>query len=62
MAHYGQVCEKTTVANCSSVSYGKAGNSATLLDFLKSNRIAAALRLSPDEINDQIREEREAWE
>jgi hypothetical protein len=44
------------------VADAKIGNSTALLDFLKNNRIAAASRLSPDEIDDQIREEREAWE
>lgn len=41
---------------------GIAGNSSVLLDFLKENRITAASRLSPEEIDNQIREEREAWE
>jgi PHD/YefM family antitoxin component YafN of YafNO toxin-antitoxin module len=39
-----------------------AGNSYVLLAFLKENRMAAASRLSPEEIDRQIREEREAWE
>lgn len=39
-----------------------AANSAALLDFLNNNRSAAALRLSPEEIDNQIREEREACE
>jgi len=43
-------------------SNGKTGNSAVLLHFLNNNRITAASRLSPEEIDDQIREEREAWE
>ncbi len=39
-----------------------AGNSSALLNFLNNNRIAAAARLSPEEIDCQIREEREAWD
>jgi PHD/YefM family antitoxin component YafN of YafNO toxin-antitoxin module len=53
-------CETATAATCPTDA--KAGNSAVLLDFLKNNRIEVASRLSPDEIDDQIREEREAWE
>ena len=55
-------CEAATAAIRATVTDGKAGNSAALLDFLNNNRIAAASRLSPDEIDAQIREEREAWE
>jgi hypothetical protein len=44
------------------VSNVTAGNSSALLNFLKNNRIAAASRLSPEEIDSQIREEREAWD
>jgi PHD/YefM family antitoxin component YafN of YafNO toxin-antitoxin module len=43
-------------------SNSTAGNSSVLLAFLKENRMAAASRLSPMEIECQIREEREAWE
>lgn len=43
-------------------SNGTAGNSSVVLDFLKENRITAASRLSTEEIDNQIREEREAWE
>ena len=49
-------------ATCATVTDGKPGNSSALLDFLKNNRIAAASRLSPEEINRQILEEREAWD
>lgn len=41
---------------------GTVGNSATLLDFLKNNRLEPASRLSSEEIDLQIYEEREAWE
>ena len=41
---------------------GMAGNSAALLDFLKNNRLEPAARLSSEEIDLQICEEREAWE
>lgn len=54
--------EIASAAPSPSASNGKAGNSSVLLDFLNNNRIAAASRLSPKEIDDQIREEREAWE
>ncbi|MDD2364777.1 MAG: hypothetical protein PHN84_01295 [Desulfuromonadaceae bacterium] len=51
-----------TAATSSTTSNGTDGNSSLLLDFLKKNRITAASRLSPEEIDNQIREEREAWE
>jgi len=49
-------------ATPATASNGTAGNSSALLAFLNNNRIAAASRLSPEEIDRQIREEREAWE
>lgn len=52
----------TASATSHAASNGKAGNSSDLLDFLKKNRIAPVSRLSPDVIDNQIREEREAWE
>jgi hypothetical protein len=55
-------CETATAAICATVTDGKAGNSSTLLDFLNNNRIAAVTRLSPEEIDRQILEERVAWE
>ena len=55
-------CEAAIIATRTTATDGKAGNSAALLDFLKNNRIAAASRLSPEEINRQILEEREAWD
>lgn len=51
-----------TAATSTTSSNGTAGNSSVLLDFLKRNRISAASKLSPEEIDCQIREEREAWE
>jgi PHD/YefM family antitoxin component YafN of YafNO toxin-antitoxin module len=54
--------ESATATISATVTDGKAGNSSALLDFLKSNRIAVASRLSADEIDRQICEEREAWE
>ncbi len=41
---------------------GTVGNSAALLDFLKNNRLEPASRLSSEEIDLQVCEEREAWE
>lgn len=55
-------CETAHAAICASVTDGTSGNSSALLDFLNSNRITAAMRLSPEEIDCQILEEREAWE
>ena len=54
-------CATKIDATSTTVPDGKPGNSTALLDFLKNNRIAAASRLSPEEINRQILEEREAW-
>jgi PHD/YefM family antitoxin component YafN of YafNO toxin-antitoxin module len=53
---------ETAAAASIAASNGAAGNSSVLLDFLRKNRITAASRLSPEEIDCQIREEREAWE
>ena len=55
-------CKMAIAASCVTVSDGKSGNSSALLDFLKNNRIAAASRLSSEEIDRQILEEREAWD
>jgi len=49
-------------ATSTTTSNSTAGNSSVLLAFLKENRMAAASRLSPVEIDCQILEEREAWE
>jgi len=38
------------------------GSSGALLEFLRMNRLPAAARLSPEDIDRQIIEEREAWE
>lgn len=37
-------------------------NSSALLDFLNANRSAASVRLSQEQIDLQVREEREAWD
>ena len=54
--------ETASVDTCLTVTDGKAGNSSALLDFLNNNRIDTASRLSPEEIDRQILDEREAWE
>ena len=56
--------EKTgeTSSAATSPSTGTAGNSSALLEFLNNNRSAATSRLSPEEIDRQICEEREAWD
>lgn len=41
---------------------GKSENSSMVLNFLNTNRIAAKSRLSPEEIDQQILEEREMWD
>ena len=48
---------ETPVIPCNGVA-----NSTVLLDFLKSNRSATEARLSQEQIDLQIREEREAWD
>jgi PHD/YefM family antitoxin component YafN of YafNO toxin-antitoxin module len=57
-----KMCETSTAVTGAAITDVKPGNSAALLDFLKNNRIAEASRLSPDEIDRQILEERQAWE
>jgi|AGTN01.2.fsa_nt_gi Phd_YefM. len=54
--------ETASAATSHAASNDTTGSSSTLLDFLKNNRIAATARLSPDVIDSQIREEREAWD
>ncbi len=54
-----RVCEM--VKNGHGLS-GGVGNSGALLEFLRTNRLSAAARMSPKEIEQQILEEREAWE
>lgn len=54
--------EIASAAASATTSDDRTGNSSALLNFLHNNRIAAASRLSPEEIDSQIREEREAWE
>ena len=47
---------------CFTVTDGKTENSSKLFDFLNTNRIATASRLSSSEIDQQILEEREMWD
>ena len=58
--------QKTYVTVPQSVCFGdidsKTENSSMLLDFLNSNHIASASRLSPEVIDQQIREELEMWD
>lgn len=54
--------EAATAAIFATATDGKTANSTVLLDFLNNNRITAASRLTPDDIDRQIQEEREAWE
>jgi PHD/YefM family antitoxin component YafN of YafNO toxin-antitoxin module len=54
--------EVASAAASIAISNGKIGNSSVLLDFLNNNRIAATSKLSAEEIDCQICEEREAWE
>jgi len=55
-----KICEKATAVTRAAITDDQPGNCAALLDFLKSNRIAETSRLSPEEIDQQILEEREA--
>jgi PHD/YefM family antitoxin component YafN of YafNO toxin-antitoxin module len=57
-----KACEISTAVIRASDTENRIGNSSVLLDFLNNNRIRAAVRLSPEEIDRQILEEREAWE
>lgn len=41
---------------------GEVGNSGALLEFLRNSRLSANARLSPEDIDRQILEEREAWD
>jgi len=41
---------------------GEGANSGALLEFLRNNRLPATIRLSAEEIDNQILDEREAWE
>lgn len=59
-----KMCEMSPAAftPVSTVAGADSGNSFALLEFLSNNRVAASSRLSPEEIDRQILEEREAWE
>jgi PHD/YefM family antitoxin component YafN of YafNO toxin-antitoxin module len=54
--------EKAVETAQAAVTDGRVENSSAVLDFLNNNRIASASRLSAEEINHQILEEREAWD
>lgn len=54
--------DKACEAAMTSTAQGSSGNSADLLNFLRESRLAAPLRLSSEEIDQQVRAEREAWE
>lgn len=45
-----------------SVSSPDVCNSSALLDFLNASRAVSSARLSQEEIDRQVREEREAWD
>ena len=57
-----KLCKSATGVADDAITGNKPGNSTVLLDFLQNNRIAKASRLSPQEIDRQILEEREGWE
>lgn len=54
------VLERTELESGNAAS--NEGNSDALLDFLRKNHLPAAMRMSPEEIDRQISEEREAWD
>jgi len=51
-----------SVAPAPAFSSGNTGNSSLVLEFLTNNRSSAASQLTPEKIDGQIRDEREAWE
>jgi len=55
-------CETVTATIRTTTADDKAGDSSALLSFLQNNRIVTAARLTPEDIDRQIRDEREAWE
>ena len=55
----GAVSAKTATPFRSAVT---VGNSFALLDFLEKNRFVTASRLSQEQIDLQVQEEREAWD
>lgn len=56
------MCESASHLGLDKGIPGEEGNSGALLEFLRKNRLSATTRLSPEEIDHQILEEREAWE
>ena len=57
-----KMCETASRQGLDEGISGEAGDSSSLLDFLRTSRLSVASRLSPEEIDRQILEEREAWE
>jgi PHD/YefM family antitoxin component YafN of YafNO toxin-antitoxin module len=57
-----KICDSSSAVSAAEKHDDAAVNSAALLDFLTKNRLATASRLLPEEIERQIREEREAWD
>ena len=56
-----RTCEAASRLRLDLCASGEEGNSGQLLDFLRNSRLSAATRLSQEEIDRQILEEREAW-
>jgi hypothetical protein len=57
-----KTCEAVSCLGLDKGIAGDAGNSGVLLDFLRKSRLSAIARVSPEEIDRQILEERGAWE
>lgn len=57
-----KTCEAAACLGLDKGRAGEEGKSGALLDFLRKSRLSAPARLSPEVIDHQIREEREAWE
>ena len=57
-----KACETVSRMGFDQGGQGEEGNSRALLEFLSNNRLFAKNLLSPEEIDHQILEEREAWE
>jgi PHD/YefM family antitoxin component YafN of YafNO toxin-antitoxin module len=57
-----RMCETASRLGLDKGISGEEGNSGALLEFLCNNRLPATARLSPEEIDHQILEEREGWE
>jgi PHD/YefM family antitoxin component YafN of YafNO toxin-antitoxin module len=57
-----KTCETASHSGLDKGMPGEEGNSGILLEFLRTNRLSGVSRLSLEEIDHQILEEREAWE